>query len=274
MRILRSWLQTPIGANFASQFAWQGENELRAFQILLIPVYYQTSEESSNFMLDLRRDLKSFKAADAHAYNRLFVFYESDTSILSSTLTNMAWAGFAVMLVSVLLLPSLWSATMVVLILVLIDVAIIGFMHFWDLPLNMLTMVNLIISIGFSIDYATHICHTFCHCVGRTRDLRVFETLVLIGNPIFHGLLSTLLGVSVLAFTRSYVLRVFFKMMTLVLSLAFAHGVILLPVLLSLIGPMNSRKEPVKEALKNFVKGLKRDNRRENSRECAVESLP
>nr|CEL64283.1 TPA: Sterol sensing 5-transmembrane protein, related [Neospora caninum Liverpool] len=266
MRILRSWLQTPMGANFASQFAWQGDSELRAFQTLLIPVYFPTSEESSNFMVSLRRDLQSFKAADAHAYNRLFVFYESDTSILSSTLANMAWAGCAVLIVSVLLLPSLWSAIMVIVILVLIDVSIIGFMHFWDLPLNMLTMVNLIISIGFAIDYATHICHTFCHCVGRTRDLRVFETLVLIGNPIFHGVLSTLLGVSVLAFTRSYVLRVFFKMMTLVLVLAFAHGVILLPVLLSLVGPMDPRKEPVKRALKNFVRGLRSKGRTERSK--------
>ncbi|PFH31662.1 Sterol-sensing domain of SREBP cleavage-activation domain-containing protein [Besnoitia besnoiti] len=270
MRMLRSWLQTPLGENFASQFAWQGENELRAFQILLIPVYHRTSEDSSDFMTLLRKDLETFKAADAHAYNRLFVFYESDASILSSTLTNMAWAGFAVMLVSILLLPSFWSATLVVVALVLIDVAIIGFMHYWGLPLNMLTMVNLIISIGFAIDYATHICHTFCHCVGRTRDMRIFETLVLIGNPIFHGLMSTLLGVSVLAFTRSYVLRVFFKMMTLVLLLAFAHGVIFLPVVLSLIGPMGARQEPMKEALKQFARGLRKHRCSERANERAL----
>lgn len=47
-----------------------------------------------------RKDLQGFSSAEAHTYNRLFVFYESDGTILSSTLVNMAWAAFAVMIVS------------------------------------------------------------------------------------------------------------------------------------------------------------------------------
>lgn len=47
-----------------------------------------------------------------------------------------------------LLLPSFWSAALVIITLLLIDLSIIGFMYYWSLPLNMLTMVNLVISIG------------------------------------------------------------------------------------------------------------------------------
>ncbi|XP_058515676.1 patched domain-containing protein 3-like [Ochotona princeps] len=256
MQVFRSWLQSPIGLNFASQFTWQKEGGLKAFQIQLVPQYHSGSQELSEFMTMLRHDLSKFKNADVHAYNKLFVFYESDSGVLSSTLSNMAWAVLAVTVVSFALLPSLWSAALVIFILILIDVALVGFMYYWNLPLNMLTMVNLIISIGFSIDYAAHMCHTFSHCVGLSRDMRVFETLVLIGNPIFHGVMSTQLGVLVLAHTGSHVLEVFFKMMTLVLTLAFAHGAILLPVLLSLFGPIGHEKEPLNVALTKFKRGL------------------
>jgi len=47
---------------------------------------------------------------------------------------------------------------------------------------------------------------------------------------------STILGVAGLALAPSYVFQTFFKMVFLVISLGAAHGLLLLPVLLSLGG--------------------------------------
>ncbi|XP_666430.1 patched protein family [Cryptosporidium hominis TU502] len=74
-------------------------------------------------------------------------------------------------------MPSISSVIIVIIILCMVDVCIIGMMAQWGLQLNMLTMVNLIMSIGISVDYSTHICHCFAHCSGKDRNTRVIETL-------------------------------------------------------------------------------------------------
>ncbi|KAL8437390.1 hypothetical protein ACSSS7_000985 [Eimeria intestinalis] len=111
-------------------------------------------------------------------------------------------------------------------------------------------MVNLTISIGFSVDYATHTTHAFCHCMGQKRGLRAFEAVLLVGGPLLHGALSTQLAVIPLAFVESPVLEVFFKMTTLVIVVGVTHGLLLLPVLLSLLGPLpQSHQKMVQQLL-------------------------
>lgn len=164
-----------------------------------------------------------------------------------------------------------------VVILFLIDVFILGVMSLWGLSLNLLTLVNLTISIGgletlerrvcfslslslsqsfsegvvfnssyswlewpfagFSVDFSTHVVHAFCHCLGPRRDQRAYEALLLVGSALLHGGLTTLLAVLPLGFTRTPVLVIFFKMTVLVVVTGVAFGVFLLPVILSLIGP-------------------------------------
>eukprot|EP00921_Rhytidocystis_pertsovi_P006799 GHVQ01011501.1.p1 GENE.GHVQ01011501.1~~GHVQ01011501.1.p1 ORF type:complete len:1649 (-),score=188.89 GHVQ01011501.1:523-5469(-) len=255
--MLAAWLNTPKGASFTKDFVWKDGN-LKSWKLTIVPPFLSSSEEQGKFMDSIRHDMDIVSLA-GRPFSSMFIFYESDRDILQNTLTNMAFAAAAMMLVSLLLLSSLWSGVLVIITLTMIDTGVVGFMYYWDLPLNMLTMVNLIISIGFAVDYSAHMCHTFGHCVGKTRNLRVIETLVLMGNPVFHGAFSTQLGVLMLAFSSSYILRVFFKMMTLVLVLGMCHGVIFLPVLLSLVGPMTGvhSDETVAMSLRGFFAGLK-----------------
>ncbi|CDJ36599.1 LOW QUALITY PROTEIN: uncharacterized protein EMH_0091690 [Eimeria mitis] len=67
---------------------------------------------------------------------------------------------------------------------------------------------------------------------------RAIEALVLMGNPLFHGASSTLLGILLLGFSESFVFTVFFRMMVMVVLFGAAHGMVLLPVILSWLGPM------------------------------------
>jgi len=58
-----------------------------------------------------------------------------------------------------------------------------------------------------------------------------------LGLPILQGACSTIIGVIGLAMAPSYIFITFFKMVFLVIVLGALHGLILLPVLLSLFGP-------------------------------------
>lgn len=145
-------------------------------------------------------------------------YYESDLQINSSVTTNMIVAALTMFVIATLGIPELLAGFLVIVVMAMIDIGIIGFMYFWDVRLNMVSMICLLIAVGFSVDFSAHVCHTFMEAEGQSRDQRVIETLVLMGNPVFHGAVSSILGVLILGFSESYIFRVFFKMMTLVSS--------------------------------------------------------
>lgn len=60
------------------------------------------------------------------------------------------------------------------------------------------------------------------------------------GSSVFHGAFSTFLAISVLAGSASYIFEVFFKMWFGIIIFGTLNGFILLPVLLSLCGPLNN----------------------------------
>eukprot|EP01067_Filipodium_phascolosomae_P005216 Filipodium_phascolosomae@DN3307_c0_g1_i1.p1 len=237
IKSFKEFLEDPLYRRFQKDTAWSGDR-LIGWRLLLLPRYYPKSVERGVFMDNVRKDVAAFPDLKAIAFNYYFIFFESDLEILPSVVQNLCLAAVSMLAVALLLIPRIVSALLVILTIAMIDLGLFGFMYYWGLQLNMITMINLVISIGFSIDYSAHICHTFTHCEGETRDLRAIESLVLMGNPVFHGASSTQMGVIMLAFSSSFVFRVFFRMMTLVLLFGASHGIIFLPVMLSLVGPM------------------------------------
>lgn len=49
----------------------------------------------------------------------------------------------------------------VLLTMVGIPIGMFGFMYYWDLTLSSITMIQLVMSVGFSVDFSVHICHAF-----------------------------------------------------------------------------------------------------------------
>ena len=79
-----------------------------------------------------------------------------------------------------------------------------------------------------------------------------------LGLPISQGALSTILGVLGLYLSPSYIFVTFFKMVFLVIVLGALHGLLLLPVLLSLFGP-GSCEGKLDKPLKRAKDAIKHD---------------
>ena len=115
-------------------------------------------------------------------------------------------------------------------------------MHFWGLALSAITTVQIILSVGFCVDFTVHISHAFMTATGKNRNERVMAALEKLGVPILNGAFSSILGILMLAFAGSYIFKSFFKTMLLVIVLGLAHSLLLLPVVLSFIGPRRTSK--------------------------------
>jgi len=75
------------------------------------------------------------------------------------------------------------------------------------------------------------------HKGGDSKNERALEALADIGAAVLNGAATTFLAVVVLLFSTSYVFQTLSLQFALTVILGAVHGLILLPVLLSLMGP-------------------------------------
>lgn len=92
-------------------------------------------------------------------------------------------------------------------------------------------------SVGLLVDFLMHIILRYYEAEGKTREDKVKETLRTMGSSILVGGLSTCFGVIPLAFSSSAILRTVFTAFISMVTIGVGHGLILLPVLLSFLGP-------------------------------------
>lgn len=146
------------------------------------------------------------------------------------------------MFVALIFIPNSWCCMWVAFSIISIEVGVIGYMALWSVNLDSVSMINLIMCIGFSVDFSAHISYAFLAAKVNTSNERVRECLYNLGLPVLQGGCSTTIGVLILVFAPSYIFLAFFKIVFLVIFFGVLHGLLLLPVLLSILGPRSTAK--------------------------------
>lgn len=117
---------------------------------------------------------------------------------------------------------------------------LLGSLQFAGDNINVVTYVCLVISVGLLVDFLMHILLRYYESHGRTREEKIKDTLECMGPSILMGGLSTFLGVLPLAFSTNEVTRVVFHSFFAMVILGIGHGLVFLPVVLSLVGPTDT----------------------------------
>ncbi|CAO2833728.1 unnamed protein product [Amaranthus hypochondriacus] len=182
-------------------------------------------------------------------YSVFYMFFEQYLDIWKTALINLAIAIGAVFIVCLIITWSIWSSLIILLVITMIVIDLMGVMAILKIQLNAVSVVNLVMSVGIAVEFCVHITHAFM-VSGGNRDQRMKEALGTMGASVFSGItLTKLVGVIVLAFARSQVFVVYYFQMYLALViLGFLHGLIFLPVLLSLFGPPSRLVTEVEDA--------------------------
>ena len=171
----------------------------------------------------------------------------------SNILTSFIIGVEIMYIISLFFIPDLISIFCIILSMISIMAGLIASMHVWGLTISPITMSLLILSVGFCIDFSAHLTHCFIASVGTgSRSKRAYAACMRIGMPIVNSAVSTILGICVLAFSRSYFFMSFFKTIFLLMCLGVLHSMIFLPVLLSLIGPHWSRHDEKNNEIKQI----------------------
>ena len=89
-------------------------------------------------------------------------------------------------------------------------VDIVGYLYFWDITIDIVSCINIVISVGLCVDYSVHIGHCFVVSKGSRLE-RTLTSLEKIGPAVFNGGLTTFLALLFCGLSSSHVYQTFFK---------------------------------------------------------------
>jgi len=188
-------------------------------------------DETRN-MIDSWDDLPS-----SFPYSEKFISIEGFKIIRQELFTNVGLALAAVGVIVLITVASPVTAFIITLNVAFCIIEILGFMHALGIAIDSVSVINIVLAVGLSIDYSAHVGHCFMVKGGDDKNKRALESLADIGSAVLSGALTTFLAVFVLLFSSSYVFATLSIQFALTVGLGVTHGLILLPVLLSLLGP-------------------------------------
>lgn len=235
-------------ARFKNDVKVSADNtSILASRVYVFTSNIKDSQDSGKMMLEVRDVASNSPGLSVTAFAPAFIFYEQYVAILPQTLQTLGASLACVFVITAIFMPHPLLLLYIVVTMAMIIVGIIGFMHHWGLTLSSITMIHIIMSVGFSVDYTAHTCHAFMVATGKDRNERVKKALQASGSPIFNGALSSVIGIAMLAAAKSYIFNSFFRVMLLVILFGIGHSVLFLPVILSVIGPGKSKEVDEKE---------------------------
>lgn len=225
-----------IGTRFAAKYVYRetNDNEVTALESVRRSANFDVEgvvEKSEGFGLD-----EEGKLPAAFPYVFQDTFTEQYAALPSEIGISLGLASVAVAFVCFILVGHPLVALISVVVVGMVIIGVLGLTYFTDINLNSVSVITLVLCTGISVDFVVHITRAFLEHVGTRRE-RTIKALAQMGPPVFYAGFSTFLAIVVLVGAKSYIFRVLFFGFFFLIILAFLHGLVLGPVILSLIGP-------------------------------------
>uniref|UniRef100_A0A0N5C792 SSD domain-containing protein n=1 Tax=Strongyloides papillosus TaxID=174720 RepID=A0A0N5C792_STREA len=202
--------------------------------------------DRANLMLKWRKIADKFPENNVTIYCENSPIFEGIFNLKYNTLQTVFITLLCMFLVCVIFVPSFAGVISAVFAITSISFGVFGFLYWWNLNLDPVSMSAIVMSIGFSVDYTAHVAYHYqkmCQIilyypsVTTHKEIvcqRLYYTLDAVAWPMIQAALSTMICFIPVIFTNDYTPRVFLKTITLVIGWGIIHGLVILPTLLSL----------------------------------------
>eukprot|EP00635_Sarcinochrysidales_sp_CCMP3193_P013522 CAMPEP_0118910582 /NCGR_PEP_ID=MMETSP1166-20130328/12657_1 /TAXON_ID=1104430 /ORGANISM="Chrysoreinhardia sp, Strain CCMP3193" /LENGTH=1419 /DNA_ID=CAMNT_0006850049 /DNA_START=89 /DNA_END=4348 /DNA_ORIENTATION=+ len=141
---------------------------------------------------------------------------------------------------------SLWCALIIlvsIFVSLLLTITVFAAVRY---KLNCFSAVNVIMIVGFGVEFTTHLVFVYLHYkpasggLASTNAARLAHAMKVMLPPILDGSLSTLLSILPLSASKfPYVVDYFFGLYAIISCFGIFVGVVVLPCLLAAVGPFN-----------------------------------
>jgi len=226
----------PISADV--KFSENG-SEIVASRFFLQTERIEDAQAELAMLLDMRRVLASTSFSfEVLLFNPFFFIFDQFAEVFTNTVVCVLLCCVIMALVIFIFIPSKVCVIWVILTVLSVEVGVMGMMCHWNINLDMISMIVLIMGIGFSVDFSAHVSYHFLAYEDATDpESRLAHCLHALGPPILQAAATTILSVLPLFRHPSYVIHTFSKMVFLVILFGLLHSLLLLPVLLTMFSP-------------------------------------
>lgn len=210
-------------------------------------------DQGSNYDVDvqidsvnLQRQITSSQSINAgksdltfFMFTKHFYAWELHDLMFKDLMYTLVLGLVSVLVISLLFIPHPFGALVLPLIVGTVYCQLMAFLKLAGIHINVVSAIGLIMSIGLVVDYNMHVALAFYETkhASISRDEKVRKVLTTMGASIMVGGLTTMTSALPLGLTGSLAFRTFFFTFLAIPVLGLAHGLILLPVILSLWGP-------------------------------------
>ncbi|XP_023241466.1 patched domain-containing protein 3-like [Centruroides sculpturatus] len=155
--------------------------------------------------------------------------------IIGQIIYQLFWIT-AVLITAIFLffVPNILVAIIVAISVVSAMVETLGYMSLWGINLDIISMMSLILCVGFSLNYPAHISYAYVMSQCKRPNEKLKDSLYRIGFPILQGSLTTGIGILIL-YSDVYFMMAFTKIVILVAVETAFHALFFIPVILSII---------------------------------------
>lgn len=108
----------------------------------------------------------------------------------------------------------------------------IGFLSWCGADLDPVTIVDVLLATGFSVDYTAHIAHQFYkNSLDSSAEQRIAKSINEMYSPMLQAGTSTCLCMLPLIFVPTYAIVAFAKTIFIVVGMGIVHGLFFMPVI-------------------------------------------
>ncbi|KAJ6243895.1 npc intracellular cholesterol transporter 1 [Anaeramoeba flamelloides] len=246
LKYVHQWIDDPCkdhcypfcGALHEADITFKKNGDIGPTRFSTFHIPCKNQSDFINSLIWSRRAVESQTIIPSFAYSLFYVYFEIYVRIKMILLQNVALTLLAIFLSTLFMLFSIQTSIILIVTVCMIEIDMLGIMSAWDIELNALSVVNLVVCLGLGVEFCVHIARSFLYQEGSYKN-RAISCLADMGSSVFSGItLTKLIGIAILGFANSLVFSIYyFRMFLSIIVLGAAHGLIFLPVVLSFIGP-------------------------------------
>ncbi|KAJ1612383.1 niemann-Pick type C1 disease protein [Cryptosporidium canis] len=210
---------------------------IQSFRIMAMinhsPLNSQYNFETMNRLSNLIGTVFEKDFPGTYIYSDWFVEAERDLNILQIVWKLLLYITLGVSAMLCIIQNPL-TGIFIGLVVGGINITVILVMYITGLIFDIVSFMVLATAVSFSIEYIVHITHLFLLTKRDSGVDRIRDSLLDMGPNVIYAVISTFLGVILLAFSTSESFKVFLWITTIVLCVSAITGIMIAPAILSI----------------------------------------